>query len=116
MTASVHLLFAPATAGNPFHVAKMRMIRALARLPVPQVDTVPTVQQIESIGEYVTAIARLGDQFMRAVGSELAANATVPIKQQNFQTPFVDAVTGFALWDVCVVAEELRCEAMFEDL
>ena len=116
MTASVSLLFAPATDGNPFHVEKMRLIAALARLPVPQIDTVPTPNQVESIGDFILNVARLSDRLMRAIGGELQANATVPIKQQNFQTPFVDAVAGFALWDVACVAEELRVEGMFEAL
>ena len=114
MTASIELLFAPAADGNPLHGAKMRLITQLARLPVPAIDVCPTADQIESVGDFILGLGALVDTLMLTIGEELRANATLPIRLDNFTSPMRNAVDGFALYDVQCVADELRSVEMLE--
>jgi hypothetical protein len=108
MTASIHLLCTPAPQGNAFHAGKLRLIAALARLPVPLLDDAAAPEQIETVADFIRDVARLTDQLIRIAGAELQAAATTPIKLHNFQRPCLDAVEKYAVWDIACIAEELR--------
>lgn len=110
------LLFAPASADNPFEIAKRALIAKLARLPVPRISVTPHPDQFEAVGDFVAAIARANDECMAAIGKELRANAYRPFKLTNFETPFLDAVDGWALGDIEAMAEDLREEYEAEGL
>ena len=73
------------TERNPFEQAIFDLMRGLGHVKAPRVDVVPTPEQIESIGELIKNVARLGDEFMQAVHAELRSNAPMPVPFEAYR-------------------------------
>lgn len=109
-TATVELLYAPAKPGNPFDSAKRALIAQLARLPVPHIDVTPGPEQLEAVADFVRSLAAYADVCMRAIGKEVASNSITRVDQRDFESPFTDAVEGFATATIERAAEALAEE------
>jgi len=96
--------------------AKAEMLENLTKLRIPHIDAVPEPEQILALGDLLRGVAWACDRFVASVGEELKANAPLSCDLKNFQTPFMDSLEGFALFDVASVAEECAIERHQEDL
>jgi hypothetical protein len=108
--ASIDLLFAPAKPNNPFEIAKRTLIAQLARLPVPQIDVTPQVEQIEGVRTFMEGVAKLTDQLFASVGVELKVNSTTHVDLRLWQGVVSDAIDFDLTHVVTRVAESLRNE------
>lgn len=96
------------TSPNPIRDAHNLMVTKLDCVTPPRLLTNPDPEDFEAVAEYIHAVARIMDEWMLNVGTDVQSNSTVRTDIDQFKGTFTDAVEGFALYEIQREAEALR--------
>jgi len=93
---------------NPMAVAYAAMLDQLRTLAVPHISVSPDPEQFEDVADFGLRVAQCFDRFWNAVGNEAQSNATCNLDMQCFTNVFVQALEGFATFELDREAAALR--------
>ena len=93
---------------NPIAVAYAAMLDELRVLAVPHIHVNPEPEEFEDIADFGLRVAQCVDRFWKHVGDEAQSNATCNLDMQCFTNTFVQALEGFATFELDREAAALR--------
>lgn len=93
---------------NPIAVAYAAMLDELRVLAVPYIHVNPNPEEFEDVADFGLRVAQCFDRFWKMVGDEAQSNATCNIDMQCFTNVFVQALEGFATFELDREAAALR--------
>lgn len=110
----IEIIFTPASPNNPFEIARRRLVRALAAMPVPRpIGSYPIAGDFEAIRDHLREAAAIFDGWLGDIGHQVGDNASGPLDLTQFTDAFSDAIDGNATF-VCEQAAELLRQDVLE--
>lgn len=101
----------PIRPANAFETARLALIKKLLEIKSPDAFSVfPVPSQFTAIHHHVSEVTAICNEWLAAIGHEVADNSSSRVDLDLFRTAFSDAVDGMALWEI-----EKQAEALIED-
>src|SRR6516225_3603644 len=94
------------TLPNPFEAAKAALIARLNKLAAPSASA------IGDAADHIRDAANIFDEWLYAVGSQVADRSFNDVDMRSFQGAFLGAVDGNATYEVEVACEPVRRSLM----
>jgi hypothetical protein len=105
------LTFPTPQPNNPFEIARRALISALVRMEAPKAfTTFPVPSEFTGVIDHMRQAAGLFDEWLAAIGHQVADNSSGNVDMRLFRSAFTDAIDGNAMWEV-----EKQGEALIED-
>ena len=97
---------------NPFEAARLKLVQAILLMKAPAAyPSFPIPADHEGIAEHIREAARIFDDWLAAVGSQVRDNAVTSIDVNLFAGSFTGAIEGNETWVAEEQAEALRQHA-----
>jgi hypothetical protein len=93
---------------NPIAAAYAAMLDQLRVLAVPHLHVSPDPEEFEDVADFGLRVAQCFDRFWKSVGDDAQSNATCNLDMQCFTNVFVQALEGFATFELDREAAALR--------
>jgi hypothetical protein len=93
---------------EPIAAAHAAMIDELSRLRCPSISVNPLPDEFGAVADYVVAVTRIADRWLKLVGLEVRANSLEPVEMKDFTDQFFGVVDGNATFWLDRSAESLR--------
>lgn len=98
----------PIRPSNPFEAARQALIKSLTELKVPgAIPVFPHPSCFAVAADHVREASRLFDEWLSAIGHEIADNSVCHVDHKQFRSAYTDAVDGNALYECERAAEAL---------
>ncbi|MDI1265009.1 MAG: hypothetical protein PS018_17300 [bacterium] len=95
MSADLATLSPSARSSNPFEAARLKLVKALLRMPAPVAyPNFPTPGHHEGVAAHLRDAAAIFDEWLAAIGAEVRYNATTSIESGLFAGSFTAAIDG----------------------
>jgi hypothetical protein len=93
---------------NPIAGAYVAMLDELRTLAVPHLHVNPDPEEFKDVADFGLRVAQCVDRFWKTVGDEAQSNATCNLDMRCFTNVFVQALEGFATFELDREAAALR--------
>lgn len=101
----------PIRPANPFEAARLALIKKLLEIKSPGSFSIfPIPCEFTAVHHHVSEVTAICNEWLSAIGHEVADNSSSRVDIDLFRTAFSDAVDGMALWEI-----EKQAEALIED-
>jgi hypothetical protein len=109
----IDLILSPDRVNNPLEAARRSLVKAIATMDVPApYGSFPEPEDHEAVRDHIRAASDIFDGWLRSIGIEVNANATVNVDMRDFTGCFAAAVDGFATFQLDRLADVVREEQM----
>lgn len=96
---------------NTFETARLALIKKLLAIKAPgSFSTFPVPCEFTAVIDHMREAAGIFDEWLAAIGHEVADNSTSRVDIDLFRSAFTNAIDGNAQWEV-----EKQAEALIED-
>lgn len=93
---------------NPFESARLKLIQALLSMKAPKpISTFPIPCEFNSVADHLREAATIFDEWLGAIGHQVADNASHNVDMRVFEGAFTGAIDGNATYEIENVAERM---------